>query len=55
MTDTNEKPQTAPKRKDVSVTLKQAHRHRGDLYAKGDTIHCRPDTAERLKEKGIGA
>ncbi|MBB3192046.1 DUF7210 family protein [Halomonas cerina] len=49
MTDTNE----APKTKDVSVTLKRPHRHRGDLYAKGDSIRCRPDTAERLKEKGI--
>jgi hypothetical protein len=41
------------KTQDVSVTLKKPHRHRGDLRSEGDTIRCRSDTAERLKEKGI--
>jgi hypothetical protein len=37
------------------VTLKQTHRHRGELKHAGDTITCRPATAARLKEKGIAA
>lgn len=53
MTDKTDTPQSKPASKDVSVTLKKAHRHRGDLYAEGESIRCRPDTAERLKEKGI--
>lgn len=53
MTDKTAAPATQAAAKTETVTLKKAHRHRGERKEAGDTITCRPATAARLKAQGI--